>query len=1163
MNPVEAYLQDVLEIHRSGAAVKETSCYPPLRALFNEVGAKLRPKVRCIVNLQDRGAGFPDAGLFTADQFQRAADAEPLPGQKPARGPIEVKSPGVQTSAIIESEQVARYLGEYGAVLVTNLREFVLVAPDSAGAPAALESFSLADDEKAFWSAAAHPRALTSDKGERLVEFLQRVLLHNAPLTAPEDLAWFLASYAREARARVDQYADLPALAGLKKGLEDALGMKFEGEKGEHFFRATLVQTLFYGVFSSWVLWARNHPAPGERFDWHAAGWTLHVPMIKSLFEQIATPTRLKPLRVDEVLNWAGMALNRVDRSAFFQKFEEERAVQYFYEPFLQAYDPELRKELDVWYTPPEIVQYQVERVDRVLREELNLADGLADDQVVILDPCCGTGAYLVETLKRIHRTLEEKGASALTAQKLKRAAMERVFGFEILPAPFVVSHLQLGLMLRHLGAPLNPDTDERVGVYLTNALTGWEPPREDKIKTALPPAYEREKGKTFTDAEQRVHDQYPELADEMKASREIKRDKRILVILGNPPYNAFAGTSPEEEGGLVEPYKEGLTTPVKDGGWGIKKFNLDDLYVRFFRIAERRIAKSGKGVVSFISNFSYLGDPSFVVMRRRFLEEFDRIWIDCMNGDSRETGKLTPDGGPDPSVFSTEQTAVGIRVGTAICFMVRKERREKQATVRFQHYWGVTKRQDVLASLSAKNFNRKYGAAKPAKSNRYSFRPTTVAAHYLKWPRVVDLCAVPPSNGLMEKRGGALIDIDREALTERMRCYFDHSLDWETVRSLIGSLAESAAAYDPRLVRQKALSKESFQRSRLLRYAIRPFDNWWCYYSSVPSLWNRSRPAYWKQCWEGNSFFVTRPAGVASPEGVPLVATSVLGDNDFQRGHSYYFPIRVRDGSEDPRGSGGSFFAAEAMAPYYSVSANLSPTSRAFLAALGIRDPDHNAETAALIWMHALAIGYSPAYLAENADGIRQDWPRIPLPASKEALLHSAELGRRLAALLDTDKPVDGVTRGVIRPELRTIAIVSKIGGGALDPNAGELDLVAGWGHAGQNGVCMPGKGRYVRKDQTDESLKAARGAKTLDVYLNDVAYWANIPEAVWNYYIGGYQVIKKWLSYREKPLLGRSLTPDEVRYVTEMARRLAALVSLQPELDENYREMVKTTTS
>ena len=194
---------------------------------------------------------------------------------------------------------------------------------------------------------------------------------------------------------------------------------------------------------------------------------------------------------------------------------------------------------------------------------------------------------------------------------------------------------------------PFSDAKDERAGVYLTNALSGWEPPKKP---------------------EQHIMDFLRDLGTSGTRPAASSSERKILVVLGNPPYNAFAGVSPEEEQGLVEPYKAGLNRPVAQGGWGIKKFNLDDLYVRFFRLAERRIAEmTGKGVVSFISNFSYLADPSFVVMRRRFLSEFDKLWFDCMNGDSRETGKLTPEGKPDPSVFSTDYNRDGIRVGTAV----------------------------------------------------------------------------------------------------------------------------------------------------------------------------------------------------------------------------------------------------------------------------------------------------------------------------------------------------------------------------------------------------------------------------------------------------------------------------------------------------------------
>jgi hypothetical protein len=209
---------------------------------------------------------------------------------------------------------------------------------------------------------------------------------------------------------------------------------------------------------------------------------------------------------------------------------------------------------------------------------------------------------------------------------------------------------------------------------------------------------------------------------------------------------------------------------------------------------------------------------------------------------------------------------------------------------------------------------------------------------------------------------------------------------------------------------------------------------------------------------------------------------------------------------------------------------------------------------------MHTLAIGYSAAYLTENADGLRRDWPRIPIPATLRQLEVSAALGRRAAALLDTEIPVTGVTCGQVRPELKVIAVPATV--------AGEFDAkqTAGWGHAGKGGITMPGRGRLTERHFTDDEAACARlpehlGGKTCDVWLNDTAHWRNIPEGVWDFHIGGYQVIKKWLSYREFGLLDRALTLDEVREVTNMARRIAALLLLGPEFDVNY-EAAKTAS-
>ncbi|MGH7935152.1 MAG: N-6 DNA methylase [Candidatus Binataceae bacterium] len=297
------------------------------------------------------------------------------------------------------------------------------------------------------------------------------------------------------------------------------------------------------------MLWARVHPPSDRktRFDWHLAGEYLRVPVLAELFHQTTYPASLTELGLPEVLDWTVTVLNRVDRAAFFSAFTDHHAVQYFYEPFLEAYDPELRKQLGVWYTPREVVRYMVARVDRVLREELDLPDGLAARNVYVLDPCCGTGSYLIEVLNRIAEILRDKGGDALTAQEIKRAAMERVFGFEILPAPFVVTHLQIGLLLQSLGAPFS-DTKtkkERAGVYLTNALTGWEPPDGSKPQMLLA---------------------FPELLQERDAAERVKQAKPILVILCNPPYNGFAGLAVDEERDLSQAYRTAARAPQPQG---------------------------------------------------------------------------------------------------------------------------------------------------------------------------------------------------------------------------------------------------------------------------------------------------------------------------------------------------------------------------------------------------------------------------------------------------------------------------------------------------------------------------------------------------------------------------------------------------------------------
>jgi hypothetical protein len=366
--------------------------------------------------------------------------------------------------------------------------------------------------------------------------------------------------------------------------------------------------------------------------------------------------------------------------------------------------------------------------------------------------------------------------------------------------------------------------------------------------------------------------------------------------------------------------------------------------------------------------------------------------------------------------------------------------------------------------------------------------------------------------------------------------------------------------------MRARVVGVEPFSTDRIQNYAFRPFDLRVCYFSDVPNIWKRHRPELKAMNGTGNRFILSRPAGVATPEGVPLYFATGLLARDSMKGHAIAFPISLNRLSPDE------------MLIAAGTGANLSASGRSYIASLQLSDPDADAPTASLIWMHALAIGYAPAYLSENADGIRRDWPRIPLPATRERLEVSAALGERVAALLDREADVPGVTASTISPLLRAVGVINKSGGGSINPAGDDLALTVNWGYAGQKGVTMPGRGRTEARafteseqqaiaaeaaanGQTPDALMALLGGQTHDVYLNEHVYWRNVPEAVWEFYIGGYQVIKKWLSYRERDLLGRALTVDEAREVMAMARRLCALVLMRPALDANYHAVAGVT--
>ena len=1103
---VEAYFADLGKVRASGGSTGELSSYGPLGNLLNAVGAALKPKVFCVSALANQGAGHPDFGLYAAKQLQKGRVRE---GQTPERGVVEVKAADDDAWVTAEGEQVSRYWGRYRLVLVTNLRDFVLVGEDAAGRTAKLETFRLAENAEGFQRGLEKPRAFARAVGAGLGEYLARVLSHRAALAEPRDLAWLLASYARDGLARVEAAGDAPSLTAVRSALEEALGVRFEGVKGARFFHSTLVQTLFYGVFSAWVLWARQSPPPAGTFDWRTAVWHLRAPVLRALFQQLSDPGRLQPLGLVEVLDWTAGALDRVDRAAFFSKFNEGEAVPYFYEPFLEAFDPGLRKQLGVWYTPSEVVRYMVARVDKALKDDLGIADGLAAENVYVLDPCCGTGAYLAEVLRRIAANLEGRGLGALTGARVKQAAAERVFGFEIMPAPFVVAHLQVGLTMQALDAPLADDGTERAGVFLTNALTGWEP----RIQKPLP---------------------FPELEEERERAEHVKQETPILVILGNPPYNGFAGMAVEEERELSEAYRKvkGVRKPEGQG--------LNDLYVRFFRMAERRIAeKTGRGVICFISNYSWLDGLSFTGMRERYLEAFDAVRIDNLHGD-RIISEYAPDGRTSETVFALRGQSPGIKVGTSIALLSRSGTAPDPSTDGrilyrdFHQARADERRRALLDSLDASDIGSGYSALEPDLRLGLPFKPMAVSEDWFDWPALPELFPVS-FPGVKTDRDTFLVDTDLDRLRERLTDYFDARLSHDDIaRHYPAAMRNTTSVQlDARAVRDERLVRGGPDGAAYLRCTYRPFDNRWLYWEADNGLLARPRPDYRPHVFEGNLWLSSAQhlrKGAADPQAC---FTEHIGQLHLIERSASLFPAWLRD-----EGIGNSGQRRP----------NLSGEAQRWLDRLGAGVED--------LFHHVLATLHDPAYREANAGALRMEWPRIPLPGwpegkedgAAEALAESAARGRKLAALLDPETPVPGVTTGVLRPEIAAIAVPATTHGRNMTGD--DFALTAGWGHYGTGGAVMPGQGRIVERAYTPDERDAlgdalpVLGETTFDVYLNGNAFWRNVPAAVWRYKLGGYQVLKKWLSYREQAILGRALRPEEVQHFTDTARRISAMI-------------------
>jgi predicted helicase len=761
--------------------------------------------------------------------------------------------------------------------------------------------------------------------------------------------------------------------------------------------------------------------------------------------------------------------------------------VVHFYESFLKAYDPKERKLRGVYYTPEPVVSYIVRSVDYLLRTRFGRPSGLAEPTVLVLDPAAGTGTFLYDVVKVIYEVLCEQGQQGAWNSYVTEKLLPRLFGFELLMAPYAVAHLKLGLLLQELGYEFRGD--QRLGVYLTNTL-------EEAVK----------KSETL----------FAEwITEEANAAARIRNEEPIMVVLGNPPYAGHSANAswrswedPKTKkqrreltwiGKLIQNYYrvDGQALGEKNPKW------LQDDYVKFLRFGQWRIDRTGQGVLAFITNHSYLDNPTFRGMRQSLMNTFTDIYILDLHGNERK-GERCPDGSPDKNVFDIQQ-------GVAIGIFVKEAGKAGPAKVHGADLWGLQGgKYSVLAKTDVVATDWKELAPK---TPDYLFVPRDEdrLGEYEKGWKVTDVFAVN-SVGIVTSRDHFVLNFDEHVLRERIVTLRGVELTDDEVRERFGLNDKPGWSVSEA---RKALRSDRGWQGGFARCLYRPFDVRPLFYHDA--VIERSRREVMRHMLAGeNLALITsrltkgetfRHAQVTRHIAEVICMSPKTSNNGF------VFPLWIyaRQRPEEARPEPETKHEAKDLGvplpekrPYR--EANLNPEFiKAVEGKLGLRFVEDGRgdlrETLGPedVFHYIYAVFHSPTYRVRYAEFLKTDFPRVPLTADRGLFAALAAKGAELVGLhLMESKALDA--------------------------------LITKWPIAGSG---MVDKVRYEEKGRR--------------VWINGTQYFEGVPPEVWELHIGGYQVCEKWLKDRK----GRKLSWDDVQHYQRVVVALAETIRLMGEID------------
>ena len=950
-------------------------------------------------------------------------------------------------------------------------------------------------------------------------------LRHREVISTSKQLSERLAELARAIRDRIRTALAIETVSGPLTKLMNAFQTALVHDLDERGFADMYAQTIAYGLLSARI----TDPARRTTDD-----LVTHVrtnPFLKELMETFrhvggrrgkasGIGIDFDELGVSEVVELLDQANMEAVVRDFGDRNPQEDPVIHFYEHFLAAYDKKQKVNRGVFYTPRPVVNYIVRSVDELLRKEFGLADGLADTTtwgemakrhedlkipegtspaqafVQILDPATGTGTFLVEVIDLIHKTKVEawkarghgeKKIEELWNDYVPKDLLPRLHGYELLMAPYAIAHLKIGLKLYETGYRF--ESQERARVYLTNAL---EPPGDGQFTLDFLPA----------------------LAHEAQAVNEIKLTQRFTVVVGNPPYLGEAGRGGDWISGLMRgrESQSGRKTLsyFEVAGDSLNERNpkwLNDLYVRFTRLSHWVLQQTGLGVHGFITNHSYIDNPTFRGMRWALLASFDQVFVLDLHGNLKKK-EVTPDGRKDENIFDIEQ-------GVAIALFVKMSpiAHEVSSTrVRHAECWGArAAKYDWLLARDVAITGWVGVGPRPA---FYLFKPfgSSGTENYDKWPSVTDIFPIN-SVGIVTARDALTVQWSAEEIWRVVAEVAE--TDTEEVRHKYGLGKD---VHDWKIAwAQEDLRRAGPSKSNVVPILYRPFDTRFTYYTGESrGFLCRPRAEVMGHMLPGENlgFITTRQT---KDEWGAIATSSIIAHKTCSAYDiNSLFPLYLYPGVGKADGSLFSRWAngKDGRTPNLDSGfvEQIATTTELLLVSDGRGDLRQTlGPEDVLAWIYA--VFHSPRYREHYEAQLKLDFPRVPLPGSPDLFRKLVTLGHDLLVthLLQSPRHDNSITTCT----------------GPRNPEVGRV----GW----SDGTVWLDAG----KTNAREGHRATRPG---------TIGFQGVPEEVWDFQIGGYQVCHKWLKDRK----GRTLSDEDIAHYQKIVVALNETIRIMAEIDE-----------